>query len=190
MGLIIRRMTHPSIITLGYSEAAMFLRRVEAGEIGAVISIHGRRENAVEVPAGVPVLGLEFDDAEAVDWSDPIAAHRAWVLAKWAAEIGRPTTPPRIDNARAIIEFARSHSQITGAMLCQCQAGMSRSTAAALLCLAAWTQAGEERECVAELIGVRPSAVPLMTLVRFGDEVLGREGKLVKAVVEARAGTG
>src|SRR5258708_7811146 len=131
-------MGYPSILTLGYSEAAMLLGGVRAKEVGAIISIYGRHENGVDAPAGVPILRLRFDDAEAVDWNDPVAANRARALSKWAQEIGRPMTPPTIEDARAIVEFARSNSQVKGAMLCHCQAGMSRSAAAALICLAAW----------------------------------------------------
>lgn len=54
------------------------------------------------------------------------------------------------------------------------------------VCLATWMGEGRERESVEELLRVRPSAVPLMGLVRFGDEVLGREGRLVREVLDAR----
>ncbi len=71
-------------------------------------------------------------------------------------------------------------------LLCHCQAGISRSPAAALLCLAAWTGPGRERDCVEQVMQIRPAAVPHMGLVNFGDALLGRQGELVKAVLEVR----
>ena len=90
--------------------------------------------------------------------------------------------PPTIDDAKAIIEFASSLADVSGTVLCQCQGGVSRSGAAALLCLATWTSGGDERYCMGELLRVRPCAAPLRGLVAFGDTLLGRGGKLVEAL--------
>ena len=129
---------------------------------------------------------MQFDDVDPPDTSDEVAFHRSWVQRKWAAEIGRPLPPPTIHDARSIIQFASTIRDLDGIVLCQCGAGMSRSPAAALLCLAAWAGPGQERACVNDLMRLRPAATPLMGLVRLGDQVLGREGRLVQAVLEAR----
>src|SRR5258708_3073379 len=53
-------MSHPSLIVLGYSEAAMLLRRAPRQDVAAIISIHGRREFGVEANVAHR-LGLLFD---------------------------------------------------------------------------------------------------------------------------------
>jgi predicted protein tyrosine phosphatase len=175
-------MRHPPIVVLGYSEAGMLLRAEEGREVGAIISICGKRDYAVEAAGVEHTLVLHFDDVEVDDGTDPFSRYMAWARRRQAAQVGLEPVPPVRDDARAIIEFAESIKHIEGIVLCQCQAGMSRSPAAALLCLAAWTEAGEEAYCVTTVREARPAAVPHRDLVRFGDEILGRAGKLVAAL--------
>ena len=177
---------HPPILALGYSEAAMMLRTPAAQKVEALISIHGLREHAVDAPWVAHQLVLRFDDVETANLSDPARAYAAWTRQKWAKEMGRPLTPPSAEDAKAIIEFARGITQLEGAVLCQCQAGVSRSPAAALLCLATWTGEGQEEYCVRHLLRARPCAAPLLDLISFGDDLLKRGGKLVDAVRRAR----
>jgi predicted protein tyrosine phosphatase len=183
-------MPRPTVLALGYSEASMLLRQPRgAGGIIGVISICGAREFAVEA-ADVPHrLALRFDDVDVPDPSDTVAMLRAHSRQKWASEVGRPLTPPTLADAEQIVAFARSLRDVDGGgggtVLCHCGAGMSRSPAAALLCLATWTEPGDERWCVDELRRIRPSAIPLLGLVRLGDAVLDRQGRLTQAVVEA-----
>lgn len=177
---------HPPILALGYSEAAMMLRTRAAQEVEALISIHGQHEHAVDAPGIAHRLVLRFDDVETVNLSDPARAYTAWARQKWAKEMGRPLTPPSAKDAKAIIEFAREIAELKGAVLCQCQAGVSRSPAAALLCLATWTGGGQEEYCMRQLLRARPCAAPLLDLMSFGDDLLGRGGKLVDAVRRAR----
>ena len=72
---------HPSLLVLGYSEAAMLLATPNAPRINAVISVHGAREYAVDVPAASHRLTLRFDDTAAIDWTDPTRAEAAWARA-------------------------------------------------------------------------------------------------------------
>jgi len=176
---------HPPIVALGYSEAAMLLRRPNAAGIGAVISIHGKREFPVE--AAIPHrLVLRFDDEDVPDPTDPVSVYRSYLRLKWAAANGLELRPPTVDDARSIIEFAETIRHIDGMVLCQCAAGMSRSTAAALLCLSVWTGEGREQYCVEELLRVRRGAVPHRDLVRLGDALLGRGGRLLEALRRVR----
>ena len=137
-------MRHPAIIVLGHSEASMFLR-TRASEIGAVISIRGQREAALQ--HSIPkCLELMFDDIDVPANS----LERAQLELRWKrdAEYGIMHLPPSNEHATAIIEFATQNATLSGALLCQCSAGMSRSPAAALLCLATWTAPGNEARCV------------------------------------------
>lgn len=174
--------SHPDLLILGYSEAAMFLRGARAAEVSALIAIHGQREFAAECSASIPKLVLRFDDTATPDTTNPIEVARFRVRQREAAEIGLRLTPPTIEYARAIVSFASSIQRLEGALLCHCLAGISRSPAAALLCLAAWSGPGRERECFDRVQRARPAAIPHPDLVRFGDEVLGREGRLISAI--------
>jgi predicted protein tyrosine phosphatase len=176
---------HPSIRILGYSEAAMFLRSANAADLRAILSIHGEREQAVTAPDALAHhLVLRFDDADSPDDRDLVLAYRTLMQRRRDELYGRPLTPPAIEDARAIIEFARTIERLDGTLLCQCHAGVSRSPAAALLCLATWTGAGQERACVEEVLLARPCAAPHRSLTAYGDTLLGRDGALTRAVTE------
>lgn len=178
-------MAHPNVLILGHSEAAMLLRARPA-DLAGIISIHGRHEPVLEAPGVSDRLDLCFDDVEAPEAGDALGVLKAFVHRKWNEETGRPQLPPTIDDARAIIEFARSIGDRRGTLLCQCQAGVSRSPAAALLCLAQWRGSGHEQECATEVLRIRPCAMPHAGLVRIGDEVMGREGALIRAMRDVR----
>jgi predicted protein tyrosine phosphatase len=173
---------HPSILALGYSQASMLLRRPQHG-VTAIISVCGAREHRVE--AGVPHrLDLCFDDVDVPDHADVESMLRSSARSHAAQQTGLHLTPPSLEDARRIIDFARAIRDVDGAVLCQCGAGISRSTAAALICLATWTGPGAERACVDELLRVCPAASPHPDLVGFGDELLGRNGQLLIALHE------
>jgi predicted protein tyrosine phosphatase len=174
---------YPRLVVLGYSEAAMFLKQPMAAELSAVISIHGQREYPLELADPVAHhLTLEFDDSPAPDDSDPLQAARVQLRKREAAEIGLTLRPPTIDHARAILDFAEQVKTCNGILLCQCQAGISRSPAAALLCLAAWAGPGRERPCVEYLRQIRPASVPHPDLVRLADQLLLARGALSAAI--------
>lgn len=160
----------------------MLLRNAAKSPVDALVSIYGEREYPLDAPGIGRKLELRFDDVPVVDLNDPVHGYAAWTRQRWAAEMGRPPKPPTIEDAKAIIEFARIIADVSGTVLCQCQGGVSRSAAAALLCLAVWTEAGDERYCIEQLLRVRPYAAPLRDLVAFGDKILGRSGKLIEAL--------
>jgi predicted protein tyrosine phosphatase len=172
---------NPAIVILGYSEAAMFLKRDPAPDLVGLISIHGRREFGVE--AQVPRrLDLTFDDIEVPDPQDVWSLQRALSRKRWDAQNGLELLPPTASDAASIIEFARSARGTGGILLCHCGGGMSRAPAAALICLAAWSGPGTEAECVESIARLRRGAVPHAGLVRFADGLLGLGGMLVDAL--------
>jgi predicted protein tyrosine phosphatase len=179
-------MTHPSILVLGYSEAAMMLRNPGHPRIEALIAIKGQREFAVDAPEIGCSLILDFDDCEAPSPTDPIHASQIRLRQREAAEIGLQLCPPTIDHARQIIEFARSIRDLDGTVLCHCLGGVSRSTAAAILCLVTWTGMDNEAYCVDYLFSIRHFAQPHEDLISFGDHELDRNGALIEAVRRMR----
>jgi predicted protein tyrosine phosphatase len=182
------RIKHPPIIALGYSEAAMMLRNPGHPRIDALIAIKGQREFAVDTPPGARSLILDFDDCEAPSATDPIHASQIRLRQREAAEIGLRLCPPTIEHARQIIEFAQSIRDIDGALLCHCLGGVSRSPAAAILCLATWTGPGHESYCVDYVRSIRKCAQPHEDLVAFGDSQLRRKGELTDRVRDKERG--
>lgn len=97
----------PGMLIVGYSEASMALRG-RAAPVGALISICGTGEFGMGTPPAVPVLRLSFDDVDAEDPDDQVGRLRAWARRRAEAETGRMLRPPAAEDARAIVEFARS----------------------------------------------------------------------------------
>lgn len=67
-------------------------------------------------------------------------------------------------------------------LLVHCHAGVSRSTAAAILILAQRDPARPARDVVGEVLRVRPRAWPNLRMIEIGDALLGRDGEVVAAV--------
>jgi predicted protein tyrosine phosphatase len=179
-------MAHPRLVILGYSEAAMFLRGAAGPAVTDIISIHGAREFGVETPAIKTRLDLECDDVEIPPDGDVMGLQRATSRRRWCELNGLVEVAPTADDAAAIIAFAQAVRDDDGIILCHCGGGMSRAPAAALICLAAWRGAGAEADCVAEILRARRGAVPHTGLVRLADDLMGRAGRLLAAVVAAR----
>jgi predicted protein tyrosine phosphatase len=178
-------MTHPQLAVLGYSEAAMYLRGSPKPNVTGIISIHGAREFGVEANVSRR-LDLTFDDVEVAAPDDMLAMQWAMSRKRWAEQNGLSEVAPARADAEAIVRFADAVRDDGGVLLCHCGGGMSRAPAAALTCLSVWRGPGCEAECVAEILNLRRGAVPHVGLVRFADELLSRDGKLVSALAAAR----
>lgn len=98
-------------------------------------------------------------------------------------DLDEPTTgivTPTIHHVEQIIDFGHRH--VDGGILVHCNAGISRSTAAALAILADRLGPGREAEALASVLDLRPEAVPNLLIVQHSDELLGRGGELVRVV--------
>jgi len=74
-------------------------------------------------------------------------------------------------------------------MLVHCWAGISRSTAAAFTLLCDRAGPGAEHD-IAEMLRERaPHAQPNRLIVRLADQVLGRNGAMVRAIESIGSGT-
>ncbi len=87
---------------------------------------------------------------------------------------------PQPHHVTSLLDFARA-AGAPSHLLVHCHAGISRSTAAALLMMA---QAAPDRDAVqimAEIVAMRPKAWPNLRMVEIGDRMLGRDGRLIAA---------
>lgn len=90
------------------------------------------------------------------------------------------TIAPDTRDILAIIAFARAIAEQPGGLLVHCQAGISRSTASALIILATWTEPGQEFTCAEHVRRLRPQARPHAGMLVMADARLKRCGALAK----------
>jgi predicted protein tyrosine phosphatase len=83
-------------------------------------------------------------------------------------------------HVRRLLAFVRGWSR-ERPMVVHCYAGVSRSTAAALIAAAALNPARPEAEIAAVIRARSPTATPNLKLVGVADTILGRNGRLFDA---------
>jgi predicted protein tyrosine phosphatase len=102
------------------------------------------------------------------------------------AEIDDLIAPSRLD-VQAVIDFARGW-QREAPMLIHCYAGISRSTAAALISAIAINPDLDDDVLAKRLREVSPSAKPNIRMISMADLMLGRAGRLLDAVSDMSVG--
>jgi len=85
------------------------------------------------------------------------------------------------DDVQRIIQLARQLEASSGKVLIHCEAGVSRSTATALIIYSYWLGKGREREAMERVISQRPYAIPNRRMVRLADSLLELDGRLLQA---------
>jgi len=89
---------------------------------------------------------------------------------------------PAADHVASLLEFGRGlPADEPVHLLVHCHAGISRSTAAAILLMAQREPARDPHDIVAEIVSQRPKAWPNLRIVEMGDRMLDRGGNLVDA---------
>jgi predicted protein tyrosine phosphatase len=83
------------------------------------------------------------------------------------------------EDVRRIIRLAEGLHSKTGRVLIHCEAGVSRSTAAALIMYAYWLGPGHEWEAMERVLAQRPVALPNRRMVQLADRLLVRGGRLI-----------
>ena len=89
--------------------------------------------------------------------------------------------PPQASDAETLIAFLQAWDR-KRPMLIHCWAGISRSTAAAFTAMCLFRPSTDEEEIAWELRKASPSATPNRLIVTLADAVLGREGRMVRAI--------
>lgn len=91
---------------------------------------------------------------------------------------------PQRDDIEGLLRFGRSLavSRSARGLLIHCHAGLSRSTAAAVLVLAQARPDRSPEAAVIEMLELQPRAWPNLRMIELGDQLLVCEGRLVRAV--------
>lgn len=87
---------------------------------------------------------------------------------------------PKKEQIEEILDWAKNLPN-DAVLLVHCEAGISRSTAAALAILVQYHGNDNISRCVDLLIGVRPEASPNPLILKYADQLLACNGKLVEA---------
>ncbi|MBN2371170.1 MAG: hypothetical protein JXO72_11860 [Vicinamibacteria bacterium] len=82
------------------------------------------------------------------------------------------------DDIERLVRFARRIDLGRGGLLVQCQAGISRSSAAAMIVLSVILGPGREDEAVQRVMDVRSEARPNRRMLAIADEILERNGSI------------
>ena len=85
------------------------------------------------------------------------------------------------EDVQQIIQLAEQLESYNGKVLIHCEAGVSRSTATALIIYACWLGSGREYEAMECVIDQRPYAIPNRRMVKLADSLLQLGGRLVQA---------
>ena len=85
------------------------------------------------------------------------------------------------EDVQMIIQLAEHLQSHRGKVLIHCEAGVSRSTAAALIIYACWFGRGREHEAMERVIAQRPISIPNRRMVKLADSLLQLDGRLVEA---------
>jgi predicted protein tyrosine phosphatase len=88
---------------------------------------------------------------------------------------------PESEHVEELIGFVRRWPRETP-LVVHCYAGISRSTAAAFVSVCALNPASEESAIAAALRRASPTATPNIRIVSLADQLLGRGGRMVRAV--------
>jgi predicted protein tyrosine phosphatase len=140
----------------------LLLSKSQGASIGCVVSIGDpgqRRPSGLERVARR--LRLEFHDV---------------------LESSDVDTAPCTADVERLIRFAEASASTDLRVLVHCEAGISRSTAAALILYAVWLGPGSEDDAAARVFATVPYARPNRTMVRLADDLLQRQGALLTAV--------
>ena len=117
------------------------------------------------------------------DGDDPLPEGYGMVERKLRLRIADVVTEEGAteDDVRRIVQLAEQLQSESGSVLIHCEAGVSRSTAAALIMYACWLGQGREEEAMRSVIAQRPCAIPNRRMVALADRLLALNGRLLQA---------
>jgi len=94
---------------------------------------------------------------------------------------------PQTNHLDMLVSFYRTWDR-EAPMLIHCWAGVSRSTAAAYIAKCIFEPKRDEYEIAWELREASPSATPNLRMIAMADDLLGREGRMQRAIAEIGRG--
>lgn len=162
------------------------MERLVAARLLRVCGLHELEEHRAEAPAHlISILDPGTERSPHLDDFGSCRIHRFDFHD--VIDPDRAERPPTAADVEAILELGEAvpdpEAAVTGALLVHCYMGISRSTAALSILLAA-RHRGPEEEIFALVRRIRAQAWPNLLMIRHADRLLGRGGRLEAALVE------
>jgi predicted protein tyrosine phosphatase len=110
----------------------------------------------------------------------PVENH-LWLQVHDITEPAEGYVMPQQKHVEELITFVRRWPR-EKPLVIHCYAGVSRSTAAAFVAVCALNPASDERNIANTLRLASPTATPNVRIVTIADKLLGREGRMIKAI--------
>ncbi|MBA4782708.1 MAG: protein tyrosine phosphatase [Rhizobiales bacterium] len=139
--------------------------------LGTVVARSGARHVASLINAGMAVpypLSVPLENRLMLGFNDI------------AAPVTGLTEPARV-HAMKLIDFVRAWDQ-QNPLVIHCWMGVSRSTAGAFIAQCALMPEADEAALARALREASPEATPNSRLVHLADDLLGRDGRMVRAI--------
>jgi predicted protein tyrosine phosphatase len=127
------------------------------------------------------VVTLLADDADLTRPAEIAPENHLWLQVHDISEPLEGFVLPQPEHVEQLIEFVRRWPRDT-ALVVHCYAGVSRSSAAAFVALCALNPAGDERAIAAALRRASPTASPNIRIVTIADQLLSRDGRMIRAI--------
>ena len=143
------------------------LSRLEAGEILCSPDRCAEITYLISIGDGDDPLPAGYENA---------ARRLRWLIADVVTEEGATE-----DDIKRIINLAEQLHSESGTLLIHCEAGISRSTATALIMYACWLGHGREDEAMQRVVAQRPYSSPNRRMVALADKLLALDGRLLQA---------
>lgn len=128
-------------------------------------------------PEPEPIRNFDLERRLKLHFHDVIEPMPGWIAPeRWDVEL-------LLAFGRKLTQSAETASQANGThLLVHCHAGLSRSTASAILLLAQSYPSKPAHDIVGQIIRLRPQAWPNLRIIELGDALLGRDGEIIASV--------
>lgn len=133
------------------------------------------------------VVSLLSDEAGLTRPASIAPENHLWLQLHDISEPQEGFVMPQPKHVEELIAFVQRWPR-EAPLVIHCYAGVSRSTAAAFVAVCALNPAGDERSIAKALRNASPTATPNIRIVTIADQLLGRQGRMVKAVKSIGSG--
>ena len=127
------------------------------------------------------VVSLLADDADLTRPAEIAPENHLWLQVHDISEPLEGFVLPQPEHVERLIAFVRRWPRET-ALVVHCYAGVSRSSAAAFVALCALNPETDERGIAAALRAASPTASPNVRIVTIADQMLARDGRMIRAI--------
>jgi predicted protein tyrosine phosphatase len=127
------------------------------------------------------VVSLLADDADLTHPAEIAPENHLWLQVHDISEPLEGFVLPQPEHVERLVAFVRRWPRET-ALVVHCYAGVSRSSAAAFVALCALNPESDERAIAAALRAASPTASPNIRIVTIADQMLARDGRMIRAI--------